>query len=364
MIGMEGPLDQFPGSRPRSRILLCATGLAPQVVTETLYALHRRLDPPFHPDRLILVSTTAGLEVLRRQLLEEPAGALLRFRRDWAEAAAPDPELVSLEGIRGPLPDIRTSEEAAMAADQIMNLIRGLTEDENAILHVSIAGGRKTMGALFAMAMGLYGREDDELSHVLVSPPYESRADFFYPAPGDAQAERALTLARIPFVRLRAHLPERLLREQLPLSELVQQVQKGLSEPSLEIDLARARLRMDGLTVSLSLGEMAVYVWLAQRQKKGMPPLTARIAKVKEFLEIYESLANARGGPSHVDRVRQSLRHGFDPAYLSEKKSRINRRLRLQLGPRAIPFLVITVGRRPETALTLALPPSHIRIRG
>ncbi len=347
----------------RTRILLCATGLAPQVVTETLYALHRRIDPPFRPDRLILVSTTAGLEILQRQLLDESTGALRRFRQDWPDAAAPEPELVELEGMRGPLPDIRTSEEAVSAADRITDLVRRLTA-EDTVLHVSIAGGRKTMGALLAMAMSLYGREDDELSHVLISPPYENRADFFYPAPGDAKAERVLTLARIPFVRLRDHVPERLLRTRLPFDALVRRVQEGLNTPLLEIDLSAARVRMDGLQVSLPASEMAFYAWLASRRKEERPALTSRTADVADFLEIYEFLENARGGASHLDRVRRSLRDGIDSSYLAEKKSRINRALRRQLGSRALPFLVVTIGRRPETAIGLALPPAHIRIRG
>ena len=56
----------------------------------------------------------------------------------------------------------------------ITNLIRAFTADPESALHVSIAGGRKTMGFFLGYALSLYGRAQDKLSHVLVSPPFES----------------------------------------------------------------------------------------------------------------------------------------------------------------------------------------------
>ena len=52
-----------------------------------------------------------------------------------------------------------------------------------ASLHVSIAGGRKTMGFYVGYALSLFARDQDRLSHVLVPPSLESRQDFFYPPP-------------------------------------------------------------------------------------------------------------------------------------------------------------------------------------
>lgn len=361
MIDSDSARDANEGAT--SRILVCAMGLAPQVVTETLYALHHRLNPPFHPDRLILLSTTSGFDIARRRLLLDKEGALDRFREDWPEARVPTPELVVLEGMHGALSDIRTSEEAAMAADQVTDLVRRLTSSEGTSLHVSVAGGRKTIGALLAVAMSLYGRCQDELSHVLVSPPYESRSDFFYPRPGDRDADRALTLARIPFLRLRNHLPEQLLSRPLMFEDLVRHAQRALAEPLLEIHLHGARMFAAGQPLRLPASEAAFYIWLAIRRRQNEPPLTARNADVTKFIEIYERIAQDRDQARHLDRVVHGLRNGLESSYLAEKKCRINRALRLQLGPRALPFLIISVGKRPQTAMGLALPASHIHLR-
>ena len=53
------------------------------------------------------------------------------------------------------LDDIRTPEESAAAADTIVRVIGNVCSDPNTIVHVSIAGGRKSMGFFAGYAMSL-----------------------------------------------------------------------------------------------------------------------------------------------------------------------------------------------------------------
>ena len=48
--------------------------------------------------------------------------------------------------------------------------------DPNIQLHVSLAGGRKSMGFFAANALSVWGRDIDRFTDVLVSEPYESKA--------------------------------------------------------------------------------------------------------------------------------------------------------------------------------------------
>lgn len=77
------------------------------------------------------------------------------------------------------------------AADQITRLLRELTRDPGNRLHVSLAGGRKTMGFYIGYALSLYARPQDRLSHVLVNPPFESHPEFFYPPTTAADTQRS-----------------------------------------------------------------------------------------------------------------------------------------------------------------------------
>ena len=65
------------------RILLAVTGLSPQVVTETLYALAVKREPAFVPTEVVVVTTAEGAERVRLSLLSEDPGWFERLRRDY-----------------------------------------------------------------------------------------------------------------------------------------------------------------------------------------------------------------------------------------------------------------------------------------
>lgn len=54
------------------------------------------------------------------------------------------------------LPDIITREDNENAADYITSLICQFTGDDNSSLHVSLAGGRKTMSYFTGYALSLW----------------------------------------------------------------------------------------------------------------------------------------------------------------------------------------------------------------
>ena len=75
------------------------------------------------------------------------------------------------------------------------------------------------MSFFIGYALSLFGREQDSLSHVLVSEPFENNRDFFYPSqspktifspagePLDVSTAKVM-LADIPLIRLRSGLPD------------------------------------------------------------------------------------------------------------------------------------------------------------
>ncbi|MGF1642988.1 MAG: CRISPR-associated ring nuclease Csm6, partial [Thiotrichales bacterium] len=159
------------------RILLAVTGLSPQVVTETVYALACHPNEPWIPHEIHLITTREGAERARLALLSGEPGWFHRLRRDYSlpEIAFNTGHIHILSDASGlPLDDIRTPTDNERAADQITDHLRRLTADPGSEVHVSIAGGRKTMGYYLGYALSLFGRPQDRLSHVLVSEPFES----------------------------------------------------------------------------------------------------------------------------------------------------------------------------------------------
>lgn len=359
------------------KILLAVTGLSPQIVTETVYAL--AVLGAWTPTQVHLVTTREGAERARLALLSEDPGWFARLCRDYAlDGISLMPEFIHV--VPGPagdvLDDIRSPEDNERAADFITDLVRGFTEDTTSELHVSIAGGRKTMGYYLGYALSLFGRPQDRLSHVLVSEPFESSWEFFYPTPyrrvittrdnklADT-AEAQVTLAEIPFVRLRDELPQALLRGDARFTEVVAEAQKALPPLALLLDPATRQVTAGGRTFVLTPAEFAFYWMFAERARQGRPGLHWSDPDiVDELLGYYARLVNPASGDYQrtADAYRRGMtKENFDPA-----KSHIRSAFIKALGTRhADAYLLraqdpIPGSRYRRTGLTL--PASAVRI--
>lgn len=341
---------ESPETYPR-RILLAVTGLSPQIVTETVYALAIAARQPWIPTEVHLVTTREGAQGARLLLLSEEPGWFARLLADWKlpPIAFPSENIYVITGPDGaPLDDIRSAADNDAAADFICDTVRRLTEDDRAALHVSLAGGRKTMGFYLGYALSLYARPQDRLSHVLVSSPYESNSQFFYPAPetrvlacNHGQAvdakDATVTLARIPFVRLREGLPKELLEGKARFSEVVAEAQKALPPVSLTLDPARRMVIAGGESFMLKPAEFAFYLMLAERRRKGISGAhwSDKVLD-QEIKDCYARVIKPHSG----DFVRFEER-GMSKDNFNARKAHINKALKNALGERrAAPYLI------------------------
>ena len=253
-----------PEHYPR-RILVAVTGMSPQILTETLYALTQVEQPAFIPTEVHLITTRKGAENARLTLLDPHLGRFGQLCRDYGLPPITfDSQHIHLirDSNGQPLIDIRTPDENALAADSITALVRQLTADPDCALHVSIAGGRKTMGFYLGYALSLFGREQDRLSHVLVSEPFEGNHKFYYP-PREPQvlftrenepistANAIVELASIPFVRLRDSLASAFDHGSGNFSDLVAATQRSLNPPRLVIHRSQCRIECGSQPIEL-----------------------------------------------------------------------------------------------------------------
>jgi len=345
------------------RILLAITGLTPQVVTETIYALMLEGADAL-PHEVHILTTAEGAERARLALLSDQPGWFHRLLADH-DLAPIDfgvNHIHVLQSADGQaLTDIRSAADNALAADQVADWVRRFTLDPNIQLHVSLAGGRKTMGFFAGYALSLWGRDFDRLTHVLVSEPYESSWDFFYPTPYERIIETrdgkladcmqaVVTLADLPFVRLRHGLPPALLSTRAGFAQAVQAAQSGLGPPRLRIDLARQSIEAAGRTITLAPAELAFLAWFARRAQQGLegvicpsegaPSLEHAAAYLAEYRRI-------RGLIGDDGRTAIRYRSGMSKADFEERKSKLKRALTRALGLSASPYLITGEGRRP-----------------
>lgn len=220
-------------------ILLAVTGMSPAVLTETLWALAHE-PVPVLPNRVIAVTTAAGRGEIQgllftpfppfagRTAWDALRDALAAAGHDLTNhlrfgTTGDDIRVITVAdpatGQSRELDDLRTATDCDAAADFLLEQLRAIVENPDTRLIASIAGGRKTMGALLYGAISLLGRETDRLTHVLVSEPFETLRDFYFPAqPGGGLRDRdggvhdvgkaRIELANVPFVPLRNRFQE------------------------------------------------------------------------------------------------------------------------------------------------------------
>lgn len=382
-----------PQDFPR-RILLMVTGRTPQVVTETLYAIAVRPQPParpFIPTEVHLITTAEGAQDARLALLDPQGGWFHRLCADYGlnGIAFDASHIHTITGPDGrPAEDIRTAAEHDACADLITERVRAFTADPDAALHVSLAGGRKTMTYYLGNALTLFGRPQDRLSHVLVPPPYETNREFFYPSPAsrpiyvaplnryfDAQ-EAEVTLAEIPLVRLRDSLPSRfktLEQGQARFTEVVAAMQQALTPGAVTIDLRERCLRLaDDRRIELPAADLAFYLWMAHRRLTGAPPVRipgkdpgrwtdAERRLYAGYLSDYQQEA-ADLGVREAAAVGARAVGAMTNAFFHQRMSGIREELEAALGPLAEVYAIQAIAPGRPAGYGLAIAPERIAI--
>jgi len=385
------------------RILVAALGMTPQIITETIYALRVAAAEPFAVNEVRIVTTERGKQQAETTLITGGQLAALCREYDLGDIRFDADCIEVIRDGRGPgLQDIQTPEHNRIAADTITDFIRRLTIDPSTALHVSLAGGRKTMGYYIGYALSLYGRAQDRLSHVLVEEGFETTEQFFFPTrtPGMMKNRRDIyvdpskakvMLAEIPFVRLRGSLPPKLLETRTSFSEAVRWSNLDAQPPTLEISVQEKVIRCSGEKVKLTPAEMAFYTVFARAAKDGediegrpdnkpfgysLAEELARFAGISnppedsaellELLREHDELVDART----VDKLAK----GVGLAYMGPLISKIRNKLQAALGEKLGPVYEIRKKDSEQTIVNgkktlvpmygLTLEPSSIIING
>lgn len=296
-LAVSSPTSNATPATPRETILLGLVGLSPAVLTETIWALAEG-NPADLPDRVVVFTTSTGRQKIRETLLdgdrwEEFRRALARRLKRPVESM---PVLGDADhaiqvfadraGTRN-LDDIRTPADHEALAEFLMERLRAFTENESTRLVVSLAGGRKTMGALLHSAMTLLGRDRDRITHVLVDEPWERLPGFLYPGcPGEFRdptsgrkldsRKAGLHLAEVPFVPLRYLFEKEIRRSAGGYRRLIEQVRQNALEQApahlhLRFHLATGELWAADRPVPLAAGPFLFLLYYAERVRQGLP---------------------------------------------------------------------------------------------
>ena len=324
----------------------------------------------------------------KKQIVENLLGEHGFFRRLCEEYDLPpicfnEEHIRVIEGSLGEaLVDIRTPEENDRAADQIVRFIHHLCADADTELHVSIAGGRKSMGFYIGYALSLFGRSQDRLSHVLVEEAFEQNPEFYYPNRLDRflntrlgmrnAAEALVMLADIPFVRMREHLAAPQLGNDWNYLEAVELTQRDLQQFDLKIDVATRTICCGGETFILPQQDFAIYAAFAHfklHEPERFLQLTGRseqddkdfAKQVLYFLQQMKPALRSESAEAKKKAELQLQKFQTNKSLMQECSSRLKKHLREKLHGRAALFVIESIGDNNHKAYRLATDKHLIR---
>ncbi|MBF0145414.1 MAG: TIGR02584 family CRISPR-associated protein [Magnetococcales bacterium] len=248
---------------------------------------------------LYVLMILEGKEVVELQVLTSPEGAnavdnvfflggenpLDRFCRDYAIARKRI--VFSKEHVHILWPESRPGGLVEIPdPDSLFSLMAQWTSNQSEPLVACIAGGRKDMAVLLAQILGLLGRPEDRLTHLLTSKAFENLAEFFYPPPHPTvitvhrlgrgveylnTKDAQVTLVDIPLVRLRSLQDGETRTGRVPLETARVRTQQGISgiDPAVHARIPEGTLTWHEMETPLSPRELAVWLFFAQSRKEG-----------------------------------------------------------------------------------------------
>lgn len=307
-------------------ILVAVSGMSPAIITETIWALATEAQPVI-PDEVVVITTTKGEADIKTQLLtpQEEWGSknVWETLRGDVLAKAQLPKkcrklqlsvrVIELAdettGVRIRAADLRTRFHNEEAAEFILQTLIPYVDAEDNHVIASIAGGRKTMGALLYATMSLVAKETDRITHVLVNEPFDTTRGFFYPdqphqnlqafdpklkGTSPVGANNAiLDIADIPFVPLRNGFAE-LNEKRRTFEGLIQRYSQELKHTRkgppkvILLDEKAGKFEIEQRPIELTGRNLLVAWFLLERAQEGKAHFKNREEAAKEACVWHE----------------------------------------------------------------------------
>ena len=242
------------------------------------------------------------------------------------------------------------------------------------------------MSSCLTLAAQMYGRPQDRLYHVLVSPEFESNRDFFYPPKDSRTIElrddhgrpffkdskyAEVNLIHIPFVSIRERLPGEILREPEDPGTLMLSLIRE-DETRLILNLVSGKVVYGSMELDLMPARLALYAFFAM-QKKDCPrekgtcenctecflDMQAIYEKQGEITDLYRKVSGRRTLSEMSDTGITRLNVENFNMY----KGKIKQDLLNRFGPYALKDLEIqSAGKRPHTLYGIGMDKGKIEI--
>ncbi len=356
-------------------ILLAVSGLSPQIITEAMYAL---LSQGKHVDELHIITTEPGKRLIDSWFIVDNNGPLQQLLR--AFGIDPSTFFFGSETIYVPkkydkeITDIFSEDDNEVLLALCLEKACRFTALSNNRLWFLVAGGRKTMTSCLTLAAQIYGRKQDRIFHVLMSPDFENSPDFWYPPKeptlvrlknrnGEFFYKNAryakINLISIPFVSVRHHLENSLLSSPHSPGTLLASLIREDRE-CLVVSLKNRTVSLGSRELDLNPACLALYAFFITKKLTASCPADVdclscsrcclSIGQVyshqPEITELYNRIIGQEKLPETMsDTGIASLTSENFNSY----KSKIKKKFEAHFGYRAAELIIAGKGKRPDT---------------
>lgn len=320
-------------------ILICVSGLTPQIVTETFFCL--AVKEKVSIDEIYVLTTKRGRDVIlgldehpstpKVALSKEIKNLCKDYKIKKPKFEENDTHIIVAKEESIELPDIRSDKDNILFPNKVASFIREKTADPNNVLYCSITGGRKSMSVHLANALSLFARENDKLLHVLTKEEHEFKG--FYPK--TKQEIKDLELSEIPFVRLRSLL----LSEDkdfnlfvLNFDQIVERTQRNLKilseKNKLILDFERREIKYKTESIVLEPLEFLFYYFFVDCKERDIQKVNIYYIISNETKERFIEYFNEYYSKSRFIEETRWYKKGFNKEDFRSKRSKINSKIK------------------------------------
>jgi CRISPR-associated protein (TIGR02584 family) len=248
-------------------IFVASVGITPQVITEAIYHYYKN-DTQRIFERIVVVTTQTGKDKLIKCLIND--GWLDKLAKKLGARVeeiplTPESIVVLVDENGNPILDVRSSKDSNAELQQMYTLLRDLTKDDKTRLTVTIAGGRKSMSVALGLAMQFYGRDQDEMIHIMVPKERVNDKNWYFPTDSKDISQK-IEVSQISYIRISKYLKGFDLSDPNKLMEIAQTRLNELA-PIMEVLIDGNTITVEGkANYSLSPSLMMFWRYLARRK--------------------------------------------------------------------------------------------------
>lgn len=339
-------------------ILVCVSGLTPQIVTESLFCLSVKEKIPIH--EIYILTTSRGRDVIlgkdshpatpKSPLKLEIQNLCKKYKIKKPLFEENENHIIVAKEESIELPDIRSDKDNILFPNKVCEFLRAKTSNPNNVLFCSITGGRKSMSVHLANALSLFARENDRLLHVLTKEENEFKG--FYPQ--NKKEEKDLQIADIPFVRLRSLLSGEIKEANLlqwNFERIVNYTQSQLkflaSSYKLILDVEKRELRFGNDSIDLEPLLFIFYYYFVDSKLRNVSNISISTFISDETRNKFINYFKDLFGEQYYIKEKKWYKKGFSKEDFRVKRSKINSKLIELIGdPDIASMFIIDVNRK------------------